>query len=351
VAIKSDHGSNTLSINGLPVFSDVRQPELTGGQVGLVTHSVVGQFDKMLTTTPIGDQPFKDDFTSDAPGWTSQSGQWNVANGTYNNGAVQQTSITLAPIHTDHQVQSDRTSSFTVRARMVNPYANAGNLVGLVFNYGAASYSEVVFSPTGVAKMNRVTNGTVQTLATATYNGRRNVWFDVTLDSTPSVWVDGEKIFDHVTAANPDSAPAGDVGLITHWAPGRFDDVWFDHGVFRSSCSESFASGPVPETVSGTWTVNAGTLNATSVNAGSIALPCASRSASGLLCRAIATTELVVPRSMPTARVSSDACGRGVCPGSWISSRLIVAQLRDWSGERVPRQRISRDSAGAGPPF
>jgi hypothetical protein len=274
VAIKSDHGSNTLSINGLPVFSDVRQPELTGGQVGLVTHSVVGQFDKMLTTTPIGDQPFKDDFTSDAPGWTSQSGQWNVANGTYNNGAVQQTSITLAPIHTDHQVQSDRTSSFTVRARMVNPYANAGNLVGLVFNYGAASYSEVVFSPTGVAKMNRVTNGTVQTLATATYNGRRNVWFDVTLDSTPSVWVDGEKIFDHVTAANPDNAPAGDVGLITHWAPGRFDDVWFDHGVFRSSCSESFASGPVPETVSGTWTVNAGTLNATSVNAGSIALPC-----------------------------------------------------------------------------
>lgn len=274
VELRWNKGVNTLSVNGLPVFTDVRQLEFTGGQVGLVTHGVVGQFDKMLVTTPFGDQPFKHDFSTDAPGWTPQSGQWNVANGTYNNAAVQQTSVTLAPIRTGEQVGSDLTTSFTVRARMVNPYANAGNLVGLVFNYAGASYTEVVFSPTGVAKMNLVTNGKVQTLATAPYNGKRNVWFDVTLDSTPSVWVNGERIFDHVQGAHPKLAPEGGVGLITHWAPGKFDDVWFDHDFFRRSCSETFTSGPVPETVSGTWAVNAGTLSATSVNSASIALPC-----------------------------------------------------------------------------
>jgi hypothetical protein len=80
-------------------------------------------------------------------GWEPQSGQWNVADGTYSNAAVQATSVTLMPIHVGVQMDSDLTTSFTVRARMLNPYANTGNLVGLVFNYDGASYTEVVFSP------------------------------------------------------------------------------------------------------------------------------------------------------------------------------------------------------------
>jgi hypothetical protein len=274
VEIKSDQGSNTLSINGQPVFADVLQLEFTMGQVGLVTHAVVGQFDKMLVTTPFGDQPFKHDFTTDAPGWEPQSGQWNVAGGTYNNAAVQATSVTLMPIRVGAQIGSDLTTSFTVRARMLNPYANTGNLVGLVFNYDGASYTEVVFSPKGVAKMNLVSNGRVQTLASAAYSGRRNVWFDVTLDHSASVWVDGKKLFDHVPGANPAMFAEGSVGLITHWAPGKFDDVWFDHDFFRSSCSETFSSSADFDTVSGTWAVNAGTLDATAVTPSSIALPC-----------------------------------------------------------------------------
>lgn len=273
VEIQWDKGVTTLSINGQPVFTGVQQPEFTHGQVGLVTHDVVGQFDKMLVTTPFGDQPFNDTFSHDAPGWTPQSGQWNVANGTYNDSAVQQTNVTLAPIRTGADVGSDETGSFTVRARMLNPYANAGNLVGLVWDYAVTTYDEVVFSPTGVAKMNHVENGKVQTLATAAYNGHRNVWFDVQLDAGASVWVDGEKIFDHVPV-HPGLPTEGGVGLITHWAPGRFDDVSFDHGFFSESCDKTFSSGPVVDIASGTWTVGGGTLNATSVNASSIELPC-----------------------------------------------------------------------------
>jgi hypothetical protein len=276
IAVQRDgSGVITLSVDGQPVVIGLRGLSFNpGGQVGLVAHNVAGQFDKVVVTTPFGDQPFKHDFSSDAPGWTPQSGQWNVLNGTYNDAAVQQTNVTLAPISTGVTSGPDKTGSYTVHARMLNPYANSGNLVGLVFDYGGASYTEVVFSPLGVAKMNLVTNGRVQTLATAAYNGRRNVWFDVQLDSTASVWVDGERIFDQVPGAHPNGLPEGGVGLITHWAPGKFDDVWFDHDFFRNPCSETFASGPVPEVASGTWGVSAGTLNASSVNVSSIALPC-----------------------------------------------------------------------------
>lgn len=269
-------GSSTLLVNGQVVRSGVIDFSLqANGKVGLVTHGAVGNFDKVQVTTPFGDQPFKHDFTTDAPGWTAQSGTWTVQNGTYNDTTVQQTNITLAPIHTGETVGSDETGTFTVHARMFNGYGASGNQVGIVFNYGGPSYTEVVFSPTGVAKMNLVMGKVVKTLATSAYSGHQKVWFDVTLDSSASVWVDGEKIFDHVPGAFPDLAPQGGVGLITHFAPGKFDDVWFDHGEFQDPCEESFnAPDSLLEVVSGNWNVSGGTLNGTSVLASSVAIPC-----------------------------------------------------------------------------
>ena len=167
----------------------------------------VGQFDKVQVTTPFGDQPFKHDFSTDAPGWTPQSGQWNVLNGTYNNAAVQQTNITLAPISTGVTSGPEKTIHLHRARAHAQPVRQLGQPRWIVFNYGGSSYTEVVFSPTGVAKMNLVTNGKVQTLATAAYSGRRNIWFDVKLDSTASVWVDGERIFDQVPGAHPNLVP------------------------------------------------------------------------------------------------------------------------------------------------
>ena len=100
VEVQWNEGVTALSVDGQPIVSGITQREFQSGQVGLVAHGAVGQYDKVQVTTPFGDQPFKHDFSSDAPGWTPLSGQWNVANGTYNNAAVQQTNITFAPIHT-----------------------------------------------------------------------------------------------------------------------------------------------------------------------------------------------------------------------------------------------------------
>jgi hypothetical protein len=280
VEVRWNRGVASLKIDGITLFKAVSQPEFTSGDIGLVTHSAIGKFDKMFLGVPIGDQAFLETF-AEPPfvTFTPQSGQWSVVNGTYRNSAIQQTSVTLAPIRTGTQIGSDLTFDYTFRARLLNPYANSGNLVGIVFNYaGSGNYSEVVFSPTAVARVNLVENGVVRTLATANYGGARNVPFEVTLENAAgfaSVLVNGVRLFQNVPEANPFLVPEGGVGLITHWAPGRFDNVQFDHGVFRP-CTLTFAE-PMPSVsiVSGAWNTNGGTLNSTAVGQSDLAtLPC-----------------------------------------------------------------------------
>ena len=161
------------------------------------------------------------------------------------------------------------TFDYTFRAPLLNGYGAAGNLVGIVFNYmdSGQQYTEVVFSPTGVVKLNRFENGDVRTIATASYDGRRNVAFEVALENHPNhfaVIVDGVRLFEDVLIfdVNPSQFPEGGVGLITHWAPGRFDNVEFDHDFFHP-CRIDFGAAPLFDVLSGTWTVEGGTLNST----------------------------------------------------------------------------------------
>lgn len=97
--------------------------------------------------------------------------------------------------------------------------------MGIVFNYlpGRAEYTEVVFSPTGVAKLNRFENGGLRSIATASSNAKRNVAFEVQLENGPNhfaVLVDGVNVFQDILIfdVNPAQFPEGGVGLITHWA-------------------------------------------------------------------------------------------------------------------------------------
>src|SRR5206468_11367402 len=56
--------------------------------------------------------------------------------------------------------------------------------------------------------------------------------------------------------------------------------------------------------------------------------PCSSGKTTGMPCRTVATSELVVPRSMPTASLRS--CGAGEASGSEICSRAIaMSRLHD----------------------
>ncbi|HKS54086.1 MAG TPA: hypothetical protein VJS12_02305 [Steroidobacteraceae bacterium] len=258
-----NRGRTTLKIDGVVAFSGIQQSEFTSGQVGLHADGTWGEFDNVYVGVPFGDQPFSETLADGiAQGFVPVSGKWGVSAGTYNDAAVQATSITLAPIHTS----ANGTRSLTLRARMLNPYGNSGNRLGIVFNYIASGsrveYNELVFSATGVARINRVVNGTTQTLATAPYAGARNKWFEVKfeLDTTLTATVDGTVVFANVDA-NPNDSPAGRVGLITHFTPGRFDDISFDHGVFQGF-TENFDAGlPASAVRVGSWSATGGVLS------------------------------------------------------------------------------------------
>jgi hypothetical protein len=159
-----------------------------------------------------------------------------------------------------------------LRARMFNPYGGSGNLVGFVFDYvNSRDYAEVVFSPTGVAQVRRLSGYTTQILATASYTGSRNTWFDVTFEQNSpgviSASVDGQDIFREVSVGNTTS---GHFGLINHWTPGSFDDVWFDRGVVPRLSLAFDTALPSSWVRSGQWDTTAGMLNSTAVGASDV---------------------------------------------------------------------------------
>jgi hypothetical protein len=246
----------------------------SSGQVGLVTHDTVAQFDNVVVSHPFGDQPIRESFLNGiGAGWTPYSGTWTVARGNYRSTDVLQTTMTGAPIAHAGTGASD-TVDYTLRTQMINPSHNAGNQVGLFFGRKAAKeYCEVVFSATSVATINCVSPTGVRNIATADYPVARNVWFDVKLIvkaslGTVEVSVNGKVLFPDTSIDAPNSPVfTGAVGLITHWTPARFDNVWFDHGYFVPF-SERF-DGPLPSSWvrSGTWNTDGARLNAVSAGA------------------------------------------------------------------------------------
>jgi hypothetical protein len=95
----------------------------------------------------------------------------------------------------------------------------------------------VVFAPTGQAYLNKFIQGQLTQVAAATHGALgSNVWFRVELARRgrfATVQVNGQPVFQNVPAAQLDNplntrvvpAAMGIVGVISHWAPGRFDDL------------------------------------------------------------------------------------------------------------------------------
>jgi hypothetical protein len=279
-----------VRVNGVIVVRGIRQNVRTRGRVGLITRQTTAKFDHLLATREYGDPEFRESFTRE-PAWNEVKGNWSVVNGVYQNSAVEHAGITLLPINVGWDFQP-ATENFTVQARMLNPYAGSGNRMGFVYDYQGtetwASYKEVVFGPDGIAHANYVTTslepgGTTQVFpeATAPYPGRRGEWFDAEITGNAqighfSVSVNGVPIFPDLSMSS-----YGPLGLITHWTPGRFDDVWFQHG-WRFSQFENFdipSDSPNWVKVRGTWDQTGGTLNSRAAGASDLATLASPRAA------------------------------------------------------------------------
>jgi hypothetical protein len=262
----------TIKANGVTRIDRLAQTGNTNGRVGFVTHNTTAKFDYIFVSSPFGEQPFKEDFSSGLnPWWLSPT--WNVSGGTLNNTATEATSRSgsFGGIF----FQPETTLVYTVWARMFNPYGASGNLVGLFFNDVGGAHGELVFSPTGVARIDLFYDGAKHTIATAPYKGGPGKWFDVRLDNFVGglfVWVDGVLVFDNI---DPSPLYEGSVGLLTHWSLGKFDDLWYDntrHPVGSAKFSEPLTEDPA---TSGAWNTIGGTLNSTAVGANDLALPSA----------------------------------------------------------------------------
>jgi hypothetical protein len=248
---------------GGKVVAQLSDTQPNGGRLGLTTHNTTAKFDQVSIAVPFDAQPFREAFGSGLPSNWSTIGEWSAGvGGTLSNTSVQQTSsIHPNGVYIDI-LSPDAVHSYTLRARMLNPYGASGNTVGMFFNDSGAKRAEVVFSPTGVARINLIRNRVTETIATASYSGGgRNVWFDVRTDvdfSNVTVAVNGVTVFDIIPLAE---IFQGQGGLVTHWAPGRFDDVWYDTpGIFHPLTETFDAPTPASWDVSGTWVVGGGRL-------------------------------------------------------------------------------------------
>ena len=248
---------------GGKVVAQLSDMQPNGGRLGLTTHDTRARFDQVSIAVPFDAQPFREAFDSGLPSWSTIGGEWSAGpGGTLSNTAVEHTSSVFPDGVYIDVFSGDAVHLYTLRARMLNPYRGPGNLVGMFFNDGPEGRAEVVFSPTGVARINLIRNGATETVATASYSGGgRNVWFDVRTDvnsSNVTVAVNGVTVFDTIDLAE---IFQGVGGLVTHWAPGSFDDVWYDNRRIFQPLTETFdAPTPASWDVSGTWDVASGRL-------------------------------------------------------------------------------------------
>jgi hypothetical protein len=124
-------------------------------------------------------------------------------------------------------------------------------------------------------------DGTVRTVASSSIPLLSSDWFEViVIDDFEgvSVYLNGTLVlFYRYSAAQAvsgigtrvlfDENSAGqsedDIGLITRWSPGEFDNIDYNNAFLISPLSEQFATAPRARVWSGTWAASGGTYNST----------------------------------------------------------------------------------------
>ncbi len=244
--VRANH-LTTVRIDGVRVFDHVLQDGLLAGDIGLLTRNTSARFDDLDARSNRAQAPIIEDFNDGvATSWIPLSGVWSVQSKAYVNSAVIQTAITQGPFQDFWAVDASSAPfavPYTMKVRMLNPYGGSGNLVGIAWVRSPDDYTEAVFSPRGQASFNEVRNGVRTTLESAPYvGGGPNKWFEVEAANSPTlppeasdmhIKVNGVTVFNRA----PFNPWEGALSLITHWAPGRFDDARADteffHGFFQ----------------------------------------------------------------------------------------------------------------------
>jgi len=145
---------------------------------------------------------------------------------------------------------------------MRNPYGARGNLVGI---YTEDGYYEILFSRTGTARMDaHDLDGSVRTVASSSIPVlSSSEWFEVIVVAEydwMSVYLNGTLVLRYEDGSE---SRWGDIGLITRWSPGEFDNIDYNDAFLISPRVEQFTTAPSAHVWSGTWAASGGTYNST----------------------------------------------------------------------------------------
>jgi hypothetical protein len=242
-SVWGDGGGINVSVNGTPVFDRLAGDDLIG-RIGLVTNFTPGRFDDVwfchnACLGGVSTETFGPVDPAHSALWSVQRGTWDTEGGVLNNRTAGAADIVYMSTN-----WGSGSTNYTLSARMLNPYGASGNRVGLIFNFdpGSGDYYEVVFATTGQAYLNKFIQGQLTQVATAAHSAGRNVWFNVELNRqgpNATVKVNDQIVFQNVPAAQLDHSFIGGqdvnfyVGVISHWAPGRFDDLRLERHLGR----------------------------------------------------------------------------------------------------------------------
>ena len=171
---------------------------------------------------PIGYQPFLETF--DNPPFieiSPLSGQWSVVNDTYRNNAVQQTNMAFLPFNTG-STSGSRTVEYTFAYAHAQPVCRSGNLVGIVFDHGAAQpYVGSRVLAHRHCQDDWSDDGVRSTLATANYSGGSHKYRSRSAREDPTSCRFSSTAYrsSGMSPKRTEDLRSGGVGLITHWAP------------------------------------------------------------------------------------------------------------------------------------
>ena len=213
-------GGVSVNLNGDHLFTQEITPSGFPDSLALITHWTPGRFDDFKFAPH--ERPVRESlqtFNSALGEGEVRSGTWDTQGGTLNNVSAGVSDIVLPG-------RIGASTNYRYKGRLLNQYGASGNLVGLIFSYDSAEdYLEVVFSPTGQAYLNLTMEGTRYRLATGTHTVPRNVGFDVEIlrkGTTATVTVNGKPTFQNVQVGQ---LGGGLLGVVSHWAKGRFDNL------------------------------------------------------------------------------------------------------------------------------
>lgn len=225
-----DSGVTTeVFLNGARVLAYDPQagPGNQTGDIGVVTHWSPGEFDLIDFNDAFLTGPYVESFGAKPPFEEIASGTWTTTGGTYNSTAGGTADISTLFVSPSQPYAPGRSMDASYRARVLLPSGSAQRSMGLVTHYSSGEYYEVLLTAGGQVIANKHVQGTVVRQATGTYVAAPNTWVTLELrciSNKTSMFVNGSARLSGILQGQ---LRRGQVGVITHSTPGKFDDIVF----------------------------------------------------------------------------------------------------------------------------